>query len=111
MQKCMFNILNMRSVWRGVYWSFINSKEYTNKCIGSWNKVYFKATIESKLQDFQYKILTRTLVTNRWLFKCKIINNDLCHFCKLEPETIEHLFRKCIYTQNLLTFIKNKFSA
>ena len=126
LQKCMFNILNMRSVCWGVYWSFSNSKIYKNKCISSWNKVLsmeiqsnlwqelfsvnFRATIESKLQAFQYKILTRTLVTNRWLIKCKIIDNDLCYFCKLEPETIEHLFWKCIYIQNLWTFIKNKFS-
>ena len=39
LQKCMFNIINMRSVCWGVYWSFINSKEYKNKCIISCNKV------------------------------------------------------------------------
>ena len=61
----------------------------------------FRAIIESKLQAFQYKILTRTLVTNRWLFK---YNGDFCYFCKQERETIEYLFwkctliKKCIYT-------------
>ena len=62
-----------------------------------WQELFsmnFKATLESKLRAFQYKILTRTLVTNSWLFKCKIITSDLCYFCKLEPETIEHLFYK-----------------
>ena len=31
LQKCMFNILNMRSVCRGVYWSFSNSNIYKFK--------------------------------------------------------------------------------
>ena len=126
MQKCMINILNKMSICQWVYWSFINSKQDTNKCMSNWNKVLsldiprtewqelfsmnFKATLESKLRAFQYKILTRTLVTNSWLFKCKIITSDLCYFCKLEPETIEHLFWNCTHIQNLLTFIKNKLS-
>ena len=54
--------------------------------------VPFKTTLDTKLREFQYKILIRILYTNNMLFKLKKVNYPLCDFCEKELETIEHLF-------------------
>jgi hypothetical protein len=43
------------------------------------------------LQSLQYKILTKILNCNYWLFKIKIKDSPKCRFCE-EEETIEHYF-------------------
>ena len=63
-----------------------------------WEKIYllpFKTTLDTKLREFQYKILNRILYTNKMLFKFKKIDSPLCDFCEKELETIEHLFFYC----------------
>ena len=63
-----------------------------------WEKIYllpFKTTLDSKLREFQYKILNRILYTNKMLFKFKKVDSPLCDFCEKELETIEHLFFLC----------------
>ena len=63
-----------------------------------WEKIYllpFKTTLDTKLREFQYKILNRILYTNKMLFKCKKVDSPLCDFCEKELETIEHLFFHC----------------
>ena len=63
-----------------------------------WEKIYllpFKTTLDSKLREFQYKILNRILCTNKMLFKFKKVDSPLCDFCEKELETIEHLFFHC----------------
>jgi len=47
------------------------------------------------MQWFQYRILHRILGTNSLLFKMNIIGSNLCTFCKMSSETIEHLFHDC----------------
>ena len=63
-----------------------------------WEKIYllpFKTTLDTKLREFQYKILNRILYTNKMLFKFKKVDSPLCGFCEKELETIEHLFFHC----------------
>lgn len=50
---------------------------------------------EVKLQDFQYKINNKILVTNSFLCKIGKIDSNLCSFCKEHPEKINHLFLEC----------------
>ncbi len=48
-----------------------------------WKMIYkipFNVTIETKLQGFQYQIIKRCLVTNKYLYMCKIKDTDLCQF-------------------------------
>jgi len=54
--------------------------------------------MDTKSRTFQYKINMRSLLLNKQLNKMKIIESDLCTFCKLEPETPEHLFTECKHT-------------
>ena len=63
-----------------------------------WEKIYllpFKTTLDTKLREFQYKILNRILYTNKMLFKFKKVDSPFCDFCEKELETIEHLFFHC----------------
>ena len=58
-----------------------------------WTKMYsllFVVTIETKLQEFQYKILNDILFTNDKLFTFKLIDSPLHIFCKKEAESLEH---------------------
>ena len=50
---------------------------------------------EPHLKAFQYKILNSILYTNTKLYKLGFISDDRCSFCKLEPETMSHLFFHC----------------
>jgi hypothetical protein len=58
----------------------------------------FNCTKETKLiiyVYFQYRILMCYIATNSFLHKLKLIENDLCSFCKSERETISHVFYDC----------------
>ena len=63
-----------------------------------WKSVYllpFKCTKVTKLITFQFKLLHRRLVTNSFLKKIGVKENDLCTFCKTETESLIHLFWSC----------------
>ena len=51
--------------------------------------------MDTKLREFQYKILNRILYTNKMLFKFKKVDSPLCGFCEKELETIQRLFFHC----------------
>ena len=55
-------------------------------------KTQVKCTKETNLRNFQYKLLTRIIPTNKFLYKCKLSDTSLCAFCGIYTETIEHLF-------------------
>jgi hypothetical protein len=50
------------------------------------------------LQSLQYKILTKIMNCNYWLYKIKIKDIPTCRFCN-EDETIEHFFFRCPKTK------------
>ena len=63
-----------------------------------WERIYslhFKVTLDTKLREFQYKILHRICYTNDMLFKFRIVDSPLCYFCGEEIETLEHFFFHC----------------
>ena len=47
------------------------------------------------LKDFQYKLTNKILVTQSILDRIRKIEDNLCAYCKQEPETILHLFVDC----------------
>jgi len=65
--------------------------------------------LENKMKDFQYKIIMRIVPTNYLLYKMKKVNSQLCTFCMLQPETIEHLFYDCIEVRNIWLAVCNEF--
>ena len=68
----------------------------------NWKDIFimsYKTTIDITLRNFQFKYLHRIIATNKYLFKCKLSNSNLCDFCDENIETIEHLFWECKYIQ------------
>ena len=67
-----------------------------------WSEIYslpFTVTIETKLREFQYKILNNIVFTNEKMFRLKMIDSPSRTFCKREIESIEHLFFYCDMTK------------
>ena len=56
-----------------------------------WKNIYmmpFKSTIDTKLREFQYKYIMRIIPTNKFLFKCNLVQSNLCDFCNSYIETL-----------------------
>ena len=63
-----------------------------------WKRVYllsFRTTLETKLREFQFKILNPIVFTNEKLFCFDMAESDKCAFCQTEVESIEHLHFSC----------------
>ena len=66
-------------------------------------------TISVKLQSFQYRCITCSLITNIQLKHSKMRPDDLCTFCARERETLLHLFYNCEKIKPIWTYVCNKF--
>ena len=62
-----------------------------------WNRynTNINGLSEVTLKDFQLKINNKILVTKTFLHKIRKVEDNLCSYCKREPETILHLFVQC----------------
>jgi hypothetical protein len=63
--------------------------------IYDWGYIYsspFRATRNSKLQNFQFKLSHIITVTNYFPFKCGLKETELCIFCTETKESLLHLF-------------------
>ena len=60
---------------------------------------------ETKLKEFQFQLIHRTIVTKKELFRFGIKTDDECLYCG-DKDSIEHSFIEClftkIFTQNVL---------
>jgi hypothetical protein len=66
-----------------------------------WIIVYsipFDTLLNTKLQEFQYKINLRCLYANERLIKCKLSETEMFTFCF---ETMTHLFYYCTHVRLL----------
>ena len=82
--------------WEGDLGCNISSKEF----VSSFNNA-IRATCIMKYRSFQYRLCHRAIITNVRLKHWKMIDCDLCTFCKEERETLVHLFVKCQSTKIL----------
>ena len=80
-----------------------------------WRNIYnicFKMTTDTTLQWFQYRILTRILPVNDYLFKIGYNDTRYCSLCGEDLETLVHLFYNCEKSKDLWNllclWIKNK---
>lgn len=63
-----------------------------------WEKTFSAIraiTKETKLQQFQFKIVHRILATNSKLFKYKIADTPMCYLCPNTEDTLEHALFEC----------------
>ena len=75
-----------------------------------WETIYmrgFNCTKSTKLRNFQFKLLHRRIVTNRFLQKIGIKNRNNCIFCEVERETLFHLFWCCRIEQSFWKIPEN----
>ena len=70
--------------------------------LGSLNH-YKNICKETKLKEFQYKLIHRTIVTKKELFRFGIKTDDECLYCG-DKDSIEHSFIECVVTK---MFIQN----
>ena len=73
------------------------SDKYPDSAI-DWERIYslpFSSSMESKLREFQYKVLNCIVFTNEKPFRFGITQSPLCTFCQKEDESIEHLLFSC----------------
>ena len=60
-----------------------------------------RCTVSTKLKNFQYRLLLDKIVLNRQLYIWKIVNSDLCSWCKVQPKRTLHFFVQCPIAQSL----------
>ena len=69
-----------------------------------WKEIYLtacKATANSYLRSFNYKIIDNVLYLNKKLFRLGKTQSPLRSFCPTEAETTLHIFHKCSATKIL----------
>jgi len=78
-------------------------KDKYPEVIEDWKKIYslpFTVTLETKIREFQYKLLNDIIFTNERLFRFKMIESPMCTFCLKEVESLEHLLFYCDTTKD-----------
>ena len=68
---------------------------------GKEHSALYRVTNITKYRSFQYRLLQRGLVTNVQLCRWKIIESELCSFCRMCTESLVHLFCRCPKVQLL----------
>jgi len=89
-ERCIQSVKKTRDKWNDILVDDICETDWENIMCIPW-----QSTVETKLRSFQYNIINRTLITNKKLYQWKLVDSDLCNFCKVEVETIEHLMYGC----------------
>ena len=68
-----------------------------------------KVVVDVKLQYFQYRFLHRIIATNKLLYAMGKVECDKCSFCKIEIESLEHLFWDCSITSAFILDVELRF--
>jgi hypothetical protein len=117
--RCLTPLSTLFQLYRGCqfygcktfYYIFL--KKYTERPINSQNKwenllnikevnwefVYILSN--NTLKMFQYNLLHRTIPTNTFLYKCRLVETELHAFCGETKETILHLVCDCNIVYNI----------
>ena len=101
------------SVYKGakIYYNILTENKSSLKYCKKWNEklgeevnwkpvfIKLKCVKETKLKWFQIRLTQRIIATNITLSEMKIENDNLCTFCRILRESIEHLFWECPHVQ------------
>lgn len=85
-------------------WNIYFNKELPWKQI--WSKIYYNFA-SRKSNQLSWKIIHNIVYTEEKLQKIGRSRNGLCHFCKIQLETLVHLFYGCNVIQELWRRIYN----
>ena len=68
----------------------------------------YRTTEDTKLLNFQYKLIHRIMYTNSRLSKCHLMETELCTFCYEQKETLKHLFFDCCHVRTFLLQLREE---
>jgi hypothetical protein len=75
----------------------------------------YKDTIDTKLREFQFKVLHRILPTNKLLVRMHKTESNLCNFCNSATDSIEHYLWFCdtaqLFGGNISEWLAAKFKV
>ena len=77
-----------------------------------WTKIFKSSTTickETKLKEFQFKLIHRTIVSKKELFRFGIKEDDDCIYCG-EKDSIEHSLIDCTFTKWFTQKVLNWFN-
>ena len=103
------NLCTMHSKWRNKLLHLLKRGFRINFQF-DWNEIYllsFKVSLETKIREFQYKVLNNIVFTNEKLFKIKMIDSPQCTFSKNEIEFLEHLLYSCEITRSFWVALRS----
>ena len=66
-----------------------------------------KITLSTSLQSLHYRIVNRILPTNTFLLRAGLTDSNLCTFCNVALETLDHLFMNCGKVREFISKIKS----
>ena len=106
LNECVTDLISIST--KEIYWFYVSQKKSPLISVGKWQldfgidsemwpdifRFSFKTVRETKIQSFQYRVLSRILPCNYWLHKLRIKQNNLCDFCR-SVDTIEHFLVCC----------------
>ena len=75
----------------------------------AWKKIFnsLKNTCkETKLKEFQFKLIHRIVVTKKELFRYGIKTDDECLYCG-EHDSIDHTFVDCEFVKTFVKYVIN----
>lgn len=100
-----FNLSKIETKWHGEMEGIVGLQTWD-----SYRSICSNIKFHNNLKWMQYRILHRSLPTNRIL--CKFVPNkqNICDFCNTETETISHLFVTCQVTRQFLENITEYLS-
>jgi hypothetical protein len=75
-----------------------------------FNDIY-RITNDTKLRNFQFKLLHHILPNNKLLHKMGIKNSALCNFCNQEEDSILHYLWGCPVAKRFWTSFNNWLSS
>ena len=88
-----------------------NSK--TNLNDNAWKKIFTSLKSickETKLKEFQFKLIHRIVVTKKELHRCGIKTDDECLYCG-EKDSIDHTFLNCRFVKTFVNNVIDWFKA
>jgi len=101
-------LVSRKQVYVKILGKVLNANLKPQACLYKWQRLfgegldfvyYFKLpfiiTQDSKLRNFQYRLLNRITTTNKFLKLRNVVDTDKCTFCMMYVETLVHLFYEC----------------
>ena len=88
-----------------------NSKTNLNE--NAWKKIFTSLKSickETKLKEFQFKLIHRIVVTKKELHRCGIKTDDECLYCG-EKDSIDHTFLNCRFVKTFVNNVIDWFNA